>query len=94
MFFLQLLVRLSVSKNIKCFMLETSPLTVAPSTRLTSLSPPSQSSSTLSSSSPLSSNSPSPLSSPSPSVSFSISSRSEVRVSPSYMNLSVCLTTF
>ena len=92
---------------IKCFMLETSPFTVAPSTKLLSssiLSPPSSSLSSLSSSSSVStspsssSSSSSPLSlnppsSSSSSVSFYISLTSEVRVSPSYLNSSVFFLT-
>ena len=90
-------------------MLETSPFTVAPSTKLLSssiLSPPSSSLSSLSSSSSvstspsssLSSSSSSPLSlnppsSSSSSVSFYISLTSEVRVSPSYLNSSVFFLT-
>ena len=91
MLFLHLLVKLSVSKKhyvspIKCFKLETSRFTIAPSTRLPSLSPSSTSSLSLS---PLSissistspSSSLSPLNSPSsssPSAPFSNSSTSEV----------------
>ena len=86
---------------IKCFMLETSPFAVTPSTKLPSSSIQSLPSSSLSSlsssslfsasSSSLSSSSSSPLSlnpqsSSSSSVSFHISSASEVRVSPSYLN--------
>ena len=91
---------------IKCFMLETSPFAVAPSTKLplsSTLSPPSSSLSSLSSSSSLiwttpSSLSPSPLSlnppsSSSSSVSFYISLISEVRVPPSHLNSSVFFLT-
>ena len=63
--------------TIKCFMLETSSFTV------TSSSPLSPSSSSISASS----------SSSSPSVAFSISSTSEVCVSPSYLNASVFFLT-
>ena len=96
---------------IKCFMLETSPFAVTPSTKLPSssiqsltssslsslsssssisASPSSSLSSSSSSSSPLSLNPQSPSSS---SVSFYISSTSEVRVSPSYLNSSVLFLT-
>ena len=64
--------------TIKCFMLETSSFTV------TSSSPLSPSSSSISTSS---------SSSSSPSVAFSISSTSEVCVSPSYLNASVFFLT-
>ena len=64
--------------TIKCFMLETSSFTV------TSSSPLSSSSSSISTSS---------SSSSSPSVAFSISSTSEVCVSPSYLNASVFFLT-
>ena len=67
--------------TIKCFMLETSSFTV------TSSSPLSPSSSSISTSSSSSS------SSSSPSVAFSISSTSEVCVSPSYLNASVFFLT-
>ena len=80
---------------MKCFMLQTSPFVVTPSTRLPSSSPLSTSSSpsSLSPLSPLSLTSPSSSLSPSPSVSFSTSLASEVCVSPSYLNTSVfCLT--
>ena len=66
--------------TIKCFMLETSSFTV------TSSSPLSPSSSSISTSSSSSSSS-------SPSVAFSISSTSEVCVSPSYLNASVFFLT-
>ena len=66
--------------TIKCFMLETSSFTV------TSSSPLSSSSSSISTSSSSSSSS-------SPSVAFSISSTSEVCVSPSYLNASVFFLT-
>ena len=82
---------------IKCFMLETFPFAVTSSTKLPSsspLSPPSSSLSSLSSSllssSPLSLNPSSPSSS---SVLFYISSTSEVRVSPLYLNSSVFFLT-
>ena len=65
--------------TIKCFMLETSSFTV------TSSSPLSPSSSSISTSSSSSSSSPS--------VAFSISSTSEVCVSPSYLNASVFFLT-
>ena len=68
--------------TIKCFMLETSSFTV------TSSSPLSPSSSSISTSSSSSSSSSS-----SPSVAFSISSTSEVCVSPSYLNASVFFLT-
>ena len=89
---------------IKCFMLETSPFAVIPSTKLPSssiLSPPSSSlssSSSISTSPSLSSSSSSssssalslnPPSSSSSSVSFYFSLTSEVRVSLSYLNSSV-----
>ena len=94
---------------IKCFMLETSPFAVTPSTKLPSLStlsPPSLSLSSLSSistspsslsSSSSSSSSPLslnlPSSSSSSSVSFYISSTSEVHVLLSYLNSSVFFLT-
>ena len=67
--------------TIKCFMLETSSFTVTSSSPL---SPSSSSSISTSSSS---------SSSSSPSVAFSISSTSEVCVSPSYLNASVFFLT-
>ena len=87
---------------MKCFMLETSPFAVTPSTKLPSSSPLLPPSSSLSSSpsistspSSLSPSSSSPLSLNPPlstslsSASFYISSASEVRVSSSYLSSSV-----
>ena len=79
MLFLHLIVRFCFKKHrispIKCFMLETSPFTVAPSTKLLSssiLSPPSPSLSSLSSSSSVSTSPSSSLSSSSSSSPLSL----------------------